>query len=97
MNVKKIYFDMDGVLADFDRGVIELAKAKPRNQLYSTPLEDKMLWDAVRKVDHFYDKLELMDHAKELFDLVYNKYHDKCEILTNYCFLFGGIVTKPLA
>ena len=24
MEVKKIYFDMDGVLADFDRGVREL-------------------------------------------------------------------------
>ncbi len=82
MNVKKIYFDMDGVLADFDRGVIELANAKPRNQLHSTPEEDKILWDAVRKVDHFYDKLELMDNAKELFDLVYNKYQDKCEVLT---------------
>ena len=73
---------MDGVLADFDRGVIELAKGKPRNQLHSTTEEDKRLWDAVRRVDHFYDKLELMDSAKELFDLVYNKYHDKCEILT---------------
>ena len=73
---------MDGVLADFDRGVIELANAKPRNQLHSTPEEDKMLWDAIRKVDHFYNKLELMDNAKELFDLVYNKYQDKCEILT---------------
>lgn len=44
MNVKKIYFDMDGVLADFDRGVIELAKAKPRNQLHSTFEEDKISW-----------------------------------------------------
>ena len=26
MDVKKIYFDMDGVLANFDRGVVELAK-----------------------------------------------------------------------
>ena len=25
MNVKKIYFDMDGVLANFDKGVEELA------------------------------------------------------------------------
>lgn len=82
MDVKKIYFDMDGVLADFDRGVIELANGTPRNQLHSSPEEDKILWDAVRSVEHFYDKLELMDNAKEMFDLVYNKYQDKCEILT---------------
>lgn len=82
MDVKKIYFDMDGVLANFDRGVVELAKTKPQDQLRTTQEEDKILWDAIRKVDHFYDKLELMDNAKELFDLVYNKYQDKCEILT---------------
>ena len=73
---------MDGVLADFNRGVIELAKTKPTNQLTATDEEDKKLLDAIRKVEHFYDKLELMDKAKELFDLVYNKYQDKCEILT---------------
>ena len=82
MDVKKIYFDMDGVLADFDRGVVELAKTKPLNQLHASDEEDKILWDAIRNVDHFYDKLELMDNAKLLFDLVYNKYKDKCEILT---------------
>ena len=68
MDVKKIYFDMDGVLANFDRGVVELAKTKPQDQLRTTQEEDKILWDAIRKVDHFYDKLELMDNAKELFD-----------------------------
>jgi len=26
---KKIYFDMDGVLADFDRGVVELCNMQP--------------------------------------------------------------------
>ena len=29
--IEKIYFDMDGVLADFDRGVRELCHAEPSN------------------------------------------------------------------
>ena len=33
MNIKKIYFDMDGVLADFDRGVIKLCGIEPMDQL----------------------------------------------------------------
>ena len=82
MEVKKIYFDMDGVLANFDKGVVELGHGVPRDQGHSTPEEDKALWDSVRSVDHFFDKLKLMDNAKKLFDLVYDKYQDKCEILT---------------
>lgn len=82
MEVKKIYFDMDGVLADFDKGVIELAKTNTRDQMHSTNEEEIKLWDAIRKVDHFYDKLDLMENAKELFDLVYDKYQERCEILT---------------
>ncbi len=82
MEVKKIYFDMDGVLANFDKGVIELGHGTPLKQENTTPMADEALWNAVRSVDHFFDKLELMDKAKELFDLVYDKYGDRCEILT---------------
>ena len=32
MTVDKIYFDMDGVLADFDRGVKELCGFVPQSQ-----------------------------------------------------------------
>lgn len=82
MEVKKIYFDMDGVLADFDRGVEELAHFERNNQEESTEEQDQKMWEAIRKVPHFYDKLELMHGAKEMFDAVYEAYGDKCEILT---------------
>lgn len=29
MEIKKIYFDMDGVLANFDKGVIDYCKMDP--------------------------------------------------------------------
>jgi phosphoglycolate phosphatase-like HAD superfamily hydrolase len=32
MEVRKIYFDMDGVLADFERGVRELCNLEPLSQ-----------------------------------------------------------------
>lgn len=32
MDVKKVYFDMDGVLADFARGTAELCHIAPVNQ-----------------------------------------------------------------
>lgn len=32
MKIEKIYFDMDGVLADFDRGIRELCHMDPLNQ-----------------------------------------------------------------
>ena len=81
-SIKKIYFDMDGVLADFDRGVEELAGFEHLNQADTTEEQDNAMWAAIAKVERFYDKLELMPGAKEMFDTIYNQYGDKCEILT---------------
>ena len=83
MNVKKIYFDLDGVLADFEGGVQSLCNMTP------TPLNgerdikyDDLMWQEIKKVEHFYKKLKPMPGAKQLFDTVYSKYGASCEILT---------------
>ena len=93
MTIEKIYFDMDGVLADFDRGVRELCGMEAFDQGGRSPAEDDIMWDAIRKVDHFYDRLELMPGAKEMFDAVYGVYGDRCEILTGIPKEKRGIVT----
>ena len=82
MQIEKIYFDMDGVLADFDRGITELGKITKVNQSEATSATDDALWDAVRSVDNFYDKLEPMAGAVEMFKKIYAVYGDKCEILS---------------
>jgi len=87
-----IYLDMDGVLAHFDKGVNDLCgmKATSQNKKYNRQYDDQM-WEAIRKIDHFYDRLELMPGAKELFDTIYAKYGDECEILTGIPKPFRGI------
>ena len=81
--IKKIYFDMDGVLADFDGGVTKLCGLRPIKQgEHRSKEEDDLMWGKIREVDHFYDKLEPMPGAVELFLELYEKYGDKCEILT---------------
>ena len=84
MEVEKIYFDMDGVLADFDRGVIDLCGITPlsQNSKYHDEKRDDAMWAEVKKIEHFYDVLELKPGAKEMFDAVYGRYGDNCEILT---------------
>lgn len=83
MNIKKIYLDMDGVLADFDRGVRELChmEPSPQNEGWRPGMDDPM-WAKVRTIDHYYDKLELMPGAKMMFDKLYEEFGSKCEILT---------------
>ena len=84
MQVEKIYFDMDGVLADFERGVIEKFGLQPLspNAKHRGPNQDEQMWMAIKQRQHFYDELELLPDAKELFDALYKKYGDRVEILT---------------
>ena len=95
MVVGKIYFDMDGVLADFDRGVNELCRmnASSQNEKYDEEY-DALMWARIREIDHFYDRLDLMPGAKEMFEFLYGKYGDKCEILTGIPKAERGIVTS---
>ena len=92
--IQKIYFDMDGVLADFERGVAELCKIEPQDiNGVEDPARDDAMWAKIKAVGHFYDKLELLPGAKEMFDLIYGVYGDRCEILTGIPKARRGIVT----
>ncbi len=83
MDIRKIYFDMDGVLADFNKGVRVLCGTEPRSQNgVIDPVEDDARWAKIKAVPHFYDKLELMPGAKMMFDTLSDKYGDACEILS---------------
>lgn len=91
--VRKIYFDLDGVMADFDRGVHELCGMDAFSHDDDLPFSDDLMWERIKEVDHFYDKLELMPGALELFNDLYAKYGDKCEILSGIPKPKRGILT----
>ncbi len=83
MNVTKIYFDMDGVLANFEKGVRDMCGIDSYSQNEKRPSGyDEMMWQKVSGVEHFYDKLEVIPGALEMFNAVRNAYGDRCEILT---------------
>ena len=91
---KTIYLDLDGVLADFDRGVQEFCKIKAASQNGKRDAKyDNLMWQRIRMTDHFYDRLDLMPGAVELFNEIYDKYGDKCEILTGIPKPKRGILT----
>ena len=91
MEIRKIYFDLDGVMADFDRGVYELCGMDAFS--HEDDKSDDIMWLRIKEVGPFYDKLELMPGAKELFDDLYAKYGDKCEILSGIPKPRRGITT----
>ena len=78
----KIFFDMDGVLADFNKGLRGLCGTEPMEQGEYDPKKDDMIWDAVRRTDHFYDRLEAVPGSLELFNRLYEKFGDDCQILS---------------
>ena len=80
MEIKKIYFDMDGVLADFERGINEICGMDMPVQGKSTEEEDDRMWLAVKEAEHFYDRLEPMKGAIDMYRELSAKYD--CEILS---------------
>ena len=95
MRVDRIYFDMDGVLADFEKGVQDLCGMEPLPQdgKERDVKADDLMWERIRETEHFYDRLEMMPGAKELFDVLWGKYGERCEILTGIPREERGIVT----
>ena len=87
---------MDGVLANFNKGVIDLLHLKPINQ--SDPFDYKKtnaLYAKMRTVDHYYDKLEPIQEAVDLLLELYEKYGDDVQILTAIPKPHRGIITAP--
>ena len=80
MKVDKIYFDMDGVIADFNRGVKELLGMQPRKQNdYLVEYNDR-LFDAMREYKNFYAQLKPIEGSIEIVNELRKLYN--VEILT---------------
>lgn len=77
-----VYFDMDGVLADFDRGLRELCGITPIpvNDITDHAYEEDM-WAAIRAVPHFYGRLMPMPGALDMVRQIRDM-GLPCEILT---------------
>ncbi len=89
----KIYLDMDGVLADFNGGVEKYCSIPLIDQSVRTGQQTKELWKAVQQVDHFYDRLEMLPGALELFELAYQTEGCECELLTGIPLPTGKLKT----
>ena len=76
MKINKIYFDMDGVLADFNNGIISHGGQLPIGQ------DEQSMWDTIRENKHFFNRLTPIPGAIDMFKAIYEKYGNKCELLS---------------
>lgn len=83
MNEKiHIYFDMDGVLANFDLGLVELCGLHATDQSFTSKEENDILRKKVKEVGHYYLKLEPIDGSIKLLEDTFDLLNGKVEILT---------------
>lgn len=79
----KVYFDMDGVLDDFDEGVRHMLHMKPLPQGIKDNKYKKALFSGIASVPHFYCKLHpFYDTIFLLYDVEDIIGEDNVEILT---------------
>ena len=74
-----IYFDMDGVLADF-KGYLEKHNIPYVPHDTKDKQADAYMWECIKGVERFYYQLEPMPGVLELFQELRREY--RCEILT---------------
>jgi 5'(3')-deoxyribonucleotidase len=67
-NVNKIYLDMDGVLADFNKKAIEIFGMHPEQ--YDKIHGQDGFWKEINKYPTFFYDLELMEDARFLYNAV---------------------------
>lgn len=60
----ELYCDLDGVLADFDAGIISKFNKPP------SELNEVMMWSVLRKSTSFYEKLPWMPEGKALWERI---------------------------
>ncbi len=74
-----IYFDSDGVLADM-KGYMDAHGIPYNPDGVCDKSVDKVMWGMIRKIDHFYDKLDPLPGSVELFKELSSIYD--CAVLT---------------
>lgn len=62
----KIYCDLDGTLADFDKKVLEISGGIPANELD----KQKRLWGLIAKQKNFFGELDWMPDGKLLWNTI---------------------------
>jgi len=91
MEIKKIFVDMDGVLADFHEGTRCICNIDPITQ--TSTVSDQPMWDAIRDTDHFYRKLYPVEGAVDMVKELVSRFGDKVEILSAVPKPHRGIAT----
>lgn len=83
MNEKiRIFFDMDGVLANFDLGLVELCELHVPDQGFLSKEENDILWKKIREVGHYYLKLEPIEGSIKMIEDTFDLLNGNVEILT---------------
>lgn len=83
--MRTIYLDLDGVFANFNKGIAEVGAKRGL-----TSYEDT--WKVLDQEDHFFLKLEPLPGAIDMFNLIYSSFPN-VKMLTALPIITGNFVT----